>query len=447
MWHRRCQVRLAMKGRVTYRESWRWMTVLMMGGLLGGWHVPAAWSQELTGGMKLLLEELRAVKKSQAEALAQVEDLRRQLQALSAGGLTAVSYRLPAKVEFAGQSVPVGRYDVWERLDQEFLFHISRPGQIMLWLKRMGRYMPLIEQRLKEYGLPDDLKYLAVVESSLRPTAVSSANASGLWQFIEGTGRRYDMESNALVDERMDVSKSTDGAMQYLRRLYDIFHDWPLALAGYNAGEQRVLDELQEQRVSSYYELALPNETERFVYKIVAVKIILSNPERYGLYIDPQEYYRPPEVDIVTVQVSGGRLHLRSVAEAAGTHFAMIKQLNPQFRQRYLPRGTHQVFLPRGTAATFAQNFQESYEPEPLMTSQFSPPVSSKPPAPPPPPPPPRREAPVARKSVHYQVRRGDTLSKIAAKFDASVGELMKWNKLASASHIAPGRQLVILRD
>jgi membrane-bound lytic murein transglycosylase D len=391
--------------------------------------------------MKLVLEELRAVKKSQAEALAQVEDLRRQLQALTAGGLTAVSYRLPPKVEFAGQSVPVGRRDVWERLDQEFLLYIGRPGQIMLWLKRMGTFMPLIEQRLKGYGLPDDLKYLAVVESSLRPTAVSSAGAGGLWQFIEGTGRRYDMDSNALVDERMDVSKATEGAMQYLRRLYDLFGDWPLALAGYNAGEQRVLDELQEQRVSNYYDLALPAETERFVYKIIAVKIILSNPERYGIYIDAQEYYRPPEVETVTVYVNGGRLHLRNVAEAAGTHFAMIKQLNPQFRQRYLPRGAHQVFVPKGTAATFAKNFQEPYDPEPLVMSQPSPPISYKPP------PPERQEAPPARKTLRYEVKRGDTLAKIAAKFDASVGEVMKWNKLARASQITPGRQLVIVRD
>jgi membrane-bound lytic murein transglycosylase D len=415
--------------------------VLMAGGLLAGWPLPALWGQELTSGMKLIMEELRAVKKSQAEALAQVEDLRRQLQALGAGGLTAVSYRLPAKVEFAGHSVPVGRRDVWERLDQEFLLYIGRPGQIMLWLKRMGTFMPVIEQRLKEYGLPDDLKYLAVVESSLRPTAVSSAGASGLWQFIEGTGRRYDMDSNALVDERMDVSKATEGALQYLRRLYDLFRDWPLALAGYNAGEQRVLDELQEQRVSTYYDLALPAETERFVYKIIAVKIILSNPERYGIYIDAQEYYRPPEVEIVTVRVNGGRLHLRSVAEAAGTHFAMIKQLNPQFRQRYLPRGVHQVFVPKGTATTFAKNFQEPYDSEPLVASQFSQPVSYRPP------PPSRQEESPARKTLRYEVKKGDTLASIAAKFDASVGEVMKWNKLASASHITPGRQLVIFRD
>jgi peptidoglycan lytic transglycosylase D len=243
------------------------------------------------------------------------------------------------------------------------------------------------------------------------------------------------------VDERMDVDKATDGAMQYLWRLYNLFNDWPLALASYNAGEQRVLDELQEQRVSSYYDLALPAETERFVYKIIAVKIILSNPERYGIYIDAQEYYRSPEVDIVTVRVSGGRLHLRSVAEAAGTHFAMLKQLNPQFRQRYLPRGVHQVFVPKGSAATFAANFQEAYEPEPLVTIPPSRPVSYKPS------PPARQEAPRAQKSLRYEVRKGDTLAKIAAKYDASVGELMKWNKLASASHIAPGRQLVIFRD
>src|SRR5262245_51889865 len=121
---------------------------------------------------------------------------RRQLSAATPGGICR-----PIR--------PVGRRDVWERLDQEFLFYIGRPGQIMLWLKRMGQFMPLIEQRLKEYGLPDDLKYLAVVESSLRPTAVSSAGAGGLWQFIEGTGRRFDLDSNALVDDRTDVSKAT----------------------------------------------------------------------------------------------------------------------------------------------------------------------------------------------------------------------------------------------
>ncbi len=441
MLHRRGQAQKALMRGVVPRATWRWVTALLVGGSLGGWHLPPACGQELTGGMKVIMEELRAVKKSQAEALAQVEDLRRQLQTLAAGGVTAVNYRLPPKVEFAGQSVPVGRRDVWERLDQEFLLYMGRPGQIMLWLKRMGKFMPIIEQRLKEYGLPDDLKYLAVVESSLRPTATSSAGAGGLWQFIEGTGRRYDMDSNALVDERMDVSKATDGAMQYLRRLYDLFQDWPLALAGYNAGEQRVLDELQEQRVSSYYELALPAETERFVYKIVAVKIILSSPERYGIFIDAQEYYRPPEVEIVTVRINGGRLHLRSVAEAAGTHFAMIKQLNPQFRQRYLPRGVHQVFVPKGTAATFAKNFQEPYDPEPLMVSEASRPVSYKPP------PAARQEAPPVRKTMRYEVKKGDTLAKIAEKFDASVSELMKWNKLASASHITPGRQLVIIRD
>jgi membrane-bound lytic murein transglycosylase D len=440
MLHWQCRGQVTRLGRVVHRASWPWVTVLMAAGLLGGWHLPMTWGQELTGGMKLIMEELRAVKKSQAEALAEVEDLRRQLRALAAGSPTAVSYRLPPKVEFAGQAVPVGRRDVWERLDQEFLFYIGRPGQIMLWLKRMGKFMPLIEQRLEEYGIPDDLKYLAVVESSLRPTAVSSAGAGGLWQFIESTGRRFDMDSNAAVDERMDAVKATDGAMQYLRRLYDLFGDWPLALAGYNAGEQRVLDELQEQRVSSYFDLALPAETERFVYKIVAVKVILTNPARYGIYIDPQEYYQAPAVDVVTVRVNGARLHLRTVAEAAGTHFAMIKQLNPQLRQRYLPRGVHQVLIPKGTADTFAKNFQEPYDPEPLVMSAASQPISYKPT-------PSRQEATPVRKTIHYEVKRGDTLAKIAAKYDASVGELKKWNKLAGSGHIAPGRQLVIFRD
>jgi hypothetical protein len=386
--------------------------------------------------MTLLLQELREVKKAHAGALAEIEDLRRRVQMLAAGGLSSVNYRLPPQIEFAGQAVPLGRRDVWERLDQEFLLYVGRPGQIMLWLKRMGKFMPLIEQHLKDYGLPGDLKYLAVVESSLRPTATSSAGAGGLWQFIEATGRRYDMDSSPFVDERMDVPKATAGAMQYLQRLYGLFNDWPLALAGYNAGEQRVLDELREQGVSSYYDLALPLETERFVYKIIAVKVILSNPERYGVAINEQEYYQPPEVDAVTVRVNGSRLHLRTVAEAAGTHYATLRNLNPQLRQRYLPRGVHQVYVPEGTAGMFAQNFQEVYEPEPVVLSQ---PVSYKPP--------PRQEAAPARKTIRYEVKRGDTLAKIAAKFDASVGELMKWNKLGNGAHITPGLQLVILRN
>jgi membrane-bound lytic murein transglycosylase D len=439
--HRPCQTQVT-----TARQCWqsaasRWLVLLMLGGGLSGWSVPQAWGQEMTGGMKLILEELRQAKKAHAEAMVQIEDLRRQVLTLSAGGLVAASYRLPPKVDFAGEPVPLHRRDVWERLDQEFLLYIGRPGQVMLWLKRMGQYMPLIEHRLRQYGLPDDLKYLAVVESSLRPTAVSSARAGGLWQFIESTGRQYDMESNPFVDERMDVAKATEGAMQYLGRLYEMFQSWPLALAGYNAGEGRVLDELREQRVGSYYDLALPAETERFVYKIIALKIILSNAERYGIFIDAQEYYQPPETEVVTVRVDGSRLHLRTVAEAAGTHYAMIKHLNPQLRERHLPRGVHQVYVPRGGSAAFAQNFQETYEPEPVAVSQ---PVSLKPP---PPPAPARQPVTPTRKTIRYEVKKGDTLARIAARYDASVEALMKWNKLARASHITPGRQLVILRD
>jgi membrane-bound lytic murein transglycosylase D len=439
--HRPCQAQVTMARQWWRYASSRWLVLLILGGWLWGGSLPQVWGQDMTGGMKLILEELRQVKKAHAEAIVQIEDLRRQVQTLGAGGLVAASYRLPPKIDFAGEPVPLHRRDVWERLDQEFLMYIGRPGQVMLWLKRMGKYMPHIEQRLRQYGLPDDLKYLAVVESSLRPTATSSASAGGLWQFIESTGRQYDMESNPFVDERMDIGKSTEGAMQYLRRLYEIFQSWPLALAGYNAGEGRVLDELREQQVGSYYDLALPAETERFVYKIIAMKIILSHAERYGIFIDTKEYYQQPETDVVTVRVDGSRLHLRTVAEAAGTHYAMLKQLNPQLRQRYLPRGVHQVYVPKGGGDAFARNFQETYEPEPVVMSQ---PVSLKPLLPPAPP---RQPVAPVRKTIHYEVKKGDTLARIAARFDASVEALMKWNKIASASQITPGRQLVIQRD
>lgn len=430
------QAHMSTVGRVSDSPLPLWLVFLMPVVWLGSWSLPQAWGQETTGGMKLLLQELREVKRANLDAVAQIEELRRQLRSLASGSPSSVSYRLPARIEFCSEPVPLGRRDVWERLDYEFLLSISRPGQVMLWLKRMGRYMPVIEQRLKDYGLPDDLKYLPIVESSLRPTAVSSAGAGGLWQFIEATGRHYDMESNPWVDERMDVGKATEGAMQYLRRLYGIFQNWPLALAAYNAGEQRVLDELRDQGVSSYYELALPAETERFVYKIIAMKVILANAERYGILVDQEEYYQPPETESVTVRVSGTRMHLRAVAEAAGTYYAMVKHLNPQLRQRYLPRGVHQVYVPRGTAATFAQNFRELPDSEPFFASQT---VDPKPT--------PRPEATASRKTIHYEVKKGDTLTKIAAKFDASVESLKRWNKIGTAAQITPGRQLVIVRD
>jgi hypothetical protein len=407
----------------------------MLALLLGSWDLPRGWGGELTGGMQLLLQELREVKRAHLDAMAQIEDLQQQLR--TTGGPSSASYRLPARIEFCGERVPVEEREIRERLDQEFLLYLGHPGQIMLWLKRMGRFMPLIEQRLRDYGLPTDLKYLAVVESSLRPTAVSTAGAGGLWQFIQATGRRYDMESTPWVDERMDVSKATEGAMQYLSRLNGIFNNWPLALASYNAGEQRVLDELREQGVSSYFQLALPTETERFVYKIIAMKVILSNPERYGILVDQSEYYRPPEAEAVTVRVTGTRLHLRSVAEAAGTYFAMIRTLNPQLRQRYLPAGVHQIYVPKGSAVTFAQNFKETLETWPVVESQ---PVSYKPVP---------REEPVSKrpKTIYYEVKKGDTLGKIAAKFDASVDALKKWNRLGSAMQITPGRQLMIIKE
>jgi hypothetical protein len=407
----------------------------MLALLLGSWDLPRGWGGELTGGMQLLLQELREVKRAHLDAMGQIEDLQQQLR--TTGGPSSASYRLPARIEFCGERVPVEEREIRERLDQEFLLYLGHPGQIMLWLKRMGRFMPLIEQRLRDYGLPTDLKYLAVVESSLRPTAVSTAGAGGLWQFIQATGRRYDMESTPWVDERMDVSKATEGAMQYLSRLNGIFNNWPLALASYNAGEQRVLDELREQGVSSYFQLALPTETERFVYKIIAMKVILSNPERYGILVDQSEYYRPPEAEAVTVRVTGTRLHLRTVAEAAGTYFAMIRSLNPQLRQRYLPAGVHQIYVPKGSAATFAQNFKETLETWPVVESQ---PVSYKPVP---------REEPVSKrpKTIYYEVKKGDTLGKIAAKFDASVDALKKWNRLGSAMQITPGRQLMIIKE
>lgn len=268
------------------------------------------------------------------------------------------TYKLPEAVSICGEKVPVEDRKVWEILDQEFLMAVGNEPQVLLWMKRARRYFPHIEKRLKDLFLPDDLKYVAIVESSLRPYAVSSSGAAGIWQFIPATGERYGMRGNGGVDERFDFFKATEGALAYLKWLYGEFRSWPLALAAYNAGENRIRREMAAQRTVNYFYLDLPLETERYVYKIAVAKVVLSNLEQFGYSLDERELYEPLLVDRVQIQLPMP-LSIVDVASAMGFYYKDLKEMNLHFSGDSIPAGVHFVNLPLGTSERFWPFFNE----------------------------------------------------------------------------------------
>jgi len=268
-----------------------------------------------------------------------------------------LKYRLPKNVELCGEKIPIERPEIYERLDLEFLLFLGNEAQIILWLKRSKKFFPYIEERLKEEEMPDDLKYIPVVESSLRNDAVSRKGAAGTWQFIPETSKRYGLTKNRNIDERFDFFKATEGALAYLRELYDQFGSWILAMAAYNCGEERLSKEMKEQGVNNYFNLYLPRETERYIFRITAIKLILSNPEKYGFIIDEADFYPPLKFQTIVIKVKYP-IHLRLIAEAANTYFKNIKELNPQIRGYYLPAGKQLLRIPPGDLDKFIKKYK-----------------------------------------------------------------------------------------
>jgi len=319
---------------------------------------------------------------------------------------------LPNSVSLCGEAVPLERQAVRERLDREFTIIVWDRPQIFLWLKRANRYFPFIEQELKKAGLPDDLKYLAVAESSLLTHARSPAGASGYWQFMPKTATEKGLKKDSFRDERYSLEHSTAAALTYLKQCYDIFGSWPLAMAAYNCGERRVRQAIEQQKVTDYYQLKLPTETERYVFRIAAIKILLENHESYGYRISPTELYPPAVYDMVDLTIRY-KLHIPDLAIAAGTDYKTIRQLNPQFKKYYFPRGTYMVKVPRGLKKKFLKQI-----------AHFSSEAEKR-----------------ARARKTYKVKRGDTLSHIAERTGISVGKLKELNGLKSST-IRPGQKL-----
>jgi hypothetical protein len=228
---------------------------------------------------------------------------------------------------FAGETVPIDNFDVYERLDRELLRNAYYHSNTLIILKRTNRFFPVIEKILAENGVPEDFKYLAVAESDLS-NAVSPSGAKGVWQFLEATGKAFNLEINDDVDERYHLEKSTEAACKYIKSMKEKFGSWTMAAAAYNTGETRLAKEKEVQRTGNYFDLNLNPETSQYVFRILALKEIMSNPKEYGFLIEEAEKYAPLD-NYKTVEVNETIANFGDFAKEQGTTYRMLKVYNP----------------------------------------------------------------------------------------------------------------------
>ena len=260
--------------------------------------------------------------------------------------LTAVAYDLPARATFAGEEVPLNIPDVRERLDKELQINSYLHSNTIFLIKRAGRWLPQMEKILQQYEIPNDFKYLPLIESNLL-NVTSPKDAVGYWQILEGSGKEYGLEVTREVDERYDPLKATEAACKYLRQAYKKFGNWTLVAASYNRGMTGLDKALDNQKVNSYYDLYLNDETSRYVFRIIAIKEIVENPVRYGFKINPKLIYREEPLRYVTVDRSID--NLIDFANAQGINYKLLKRHNPWLREEKLTirKGkVYQIALP-----------------------------------------------------------------------------------------------------
>lgn len=248
-------------------------------------------------------------------------------------GYKVFSLTLPNELSFCGEPVPLDRIDVRERLDRELLVNTYWQSNTLLAHKRANRWFPMIEEVMRREGVPEDMKYIALIESGLT-NAVSPAGATGYWQFMKETAVRHGLEVNAEVDERYHVEKSTVAACRYLKNGYDKYGSWALAAASYNLGQGGVDKQLGRQKQENYFDLLLPEETARYVYRVLAMKEIIRDPERYGFHLRRKDLYPPYATR--TLNVSTPIADLAAFAIANGTDYKTLKLLNPWLRDTKL---------------------------------------------------------------------------------------------------------------
>ncbi|MCG8618941.1 MAG: transglycosylase SLT domain-containing protein [Desulfobacterales bacterium] len=322
--------------------------------------------------------------------------------------------RFQGDIRLCGEVVPYKRAAVRERFEKEVLLAAWNRPQVILWLKRGNRYFPLIEKILKEENLPLDMKYVPIVESALRPHSRSGKGAVGYWQFLRSTGRRYGLRIDGKVDERRNIFASTRAACLYLKKLHKDFGSWLLAMAAYNMGEFGLNTEIEAQESRDFFDLYLPLETQRYVLKIAAAKMIMESPQKYGYYLSPKDLY--PEFTYSKINFSiNQEIPLAMIARAADISFKTLKDMNPEIRGYYLNGKKATVLVPKGKEKGFERRFSDL------------------------------NKAWKKKDKVRYHVvKNGESLIGIAKKYNMSLAALLKLNNFSYKKVIHPGDRIMV---
>jgi membrane-bound lytic murein transglycosylase D len=247
--------------------------------------------------------------------------------------LNIYSIPIPDKMDFCGETVPLSWFDVKESLDREIQVNTYWQSQTLLFLKRAHRHFPVIEPILKKHGIPDDFKYLAVIESGLT-NVTSPSGAKGIWQLMPNTAKELNLVVNDEIDERYSLEKSTEAACRYLKESYNEYKSWTLAAASYNMGKAGLSKSLNNQKANNYYDLLLNEETARYIYRILAIKLIFNNPYQYGYRIRKKDLYLP--IKYTEVKIDTSITDLYDFSFKMNTNYKLLKFLNPWLRQSFL---------------------------------------------------------------------------------------------------------------
>jgi len=311
-----------------------------------------------------------------------------------------------------GHKIPHHIPEVRQRLEKEMLLAVWNRPQVILWLKRAGRYFPHIQKILKQENLPEDLKYVPVVESALRAQSRSSKGAVGYWQFLPSTGKKYGLRIDRMVDERRNLFKSTRAACKYIKALNAEFGSYFLAMAAYNMGEFGLNAEIESQHSQSFFDLYLPLETQRYILKIAAAKLIMENPEQYGFHLSSKDIYLPFTYSKIHFSMNE-QTPLALIARAANISFKTLKDFNPDLRGYDLARGRITVLVPEGREKGFKPRFASLHK-KWKNTDGFR----------------------------YHVVSAGESLTGIADRYNISLASLLRMNRFSYNKVIHPGDRI-----
>lgn len=310
---------------------------------------PCYSKEEVDARIDSLTDEMRVLKNTLAETQTVTFDNANRFSEYRKN-ITATA--IPESVMFCGTRIPLDRPDVRERFEKQLYLTVENQAQLLLYLLRKEQFFPIIESSLANDSLPDDLKYIAVIESALKSSATSRAQAQGFWQFMAGTARSNGLKHNEFIDMRNNLEASTKAAAVYFRKLHNEFDDWMLALAAYNMGEGGLRSRIKEQGSRDYFRLWLPDETMQYVFRAAAVKLILEDPVNYGIAPETIRYWDEHNVDTVSIRVKN-LLTVQMVAEWCGCTYYDIRILNPELRKDVWPQGNWVINVPNGTRDRF----------------------------------------------------------------------------------------------